>query len=273
MPEATFRGRSEIDLEDAVKTEAAIVEAKPTAIVNAAAYTAVDKAEEEPAKAWLVNAEGVAAVARVAATLNIPLVHVSTDYVFDGTGNRPYRDSDGTRPINTYGRTKLAGELAVASLCSQYQILRASWVFSEFDGNFVTTMLRLARERDVISVVSDQQGRPTYVGHLAQAIAEIVAGKSTTAVPPGVYHFGGGPDTNWHEFAKVIISRAAEEGLIDIVPSIDPIATARFPTRAKRPMYSVLEPSVALQRALSFTPDWQMGLDDTLHRLKTLRAD
>jgi dTDP-4-dehydrorhamnose reductase len=255
-------------LEDPAGAEAAILKAAPAAIVNAAAYTAVDKAEDEPAVAWRVNAEGAAAAARAAAALDIPLIHVSTDYVFDGDSDRPYREIDPPHPINVYGRTKLAGELAVVSLCPRHWILRTSWVFSEFEGNFVTIMLRLANQRDRLRVVADQQGRPTYAGDLAQVIAALVTGPRH-AVPWGIYHLSGGDATSWYQFAERIIARGYEEELVDQPPPIDAISTVDYPTRARRPMNSILEPSQSLQRALRLQPDWETGLDEVLTRLRS----
>ena len=267
LEDAHFWGRRESSLEDPLAAEAAIVKAAPTVIVNAAAYTAVDKAEDEPALAWRINAEGAAAAARAAAALDIPLVHVSTDYVFDGDSDTPYRETDAPCPVNVYGRTKLAGELAVLSLCPRHWILRTSWVFSELEGNFVTTMLRLANERSRLRVVADQRGRPTYAGDLARVIASLVAGQAGT-VPWGVHHLSGGGVTTWHQFAERIIGRGHAAGLVGQPPLIDAIATVDYPARARRPMNSVLEPSQALQHALQSAPDWRAGLDEVLRRLR-----
>lgn len=267
--DASFCGRREIDLKDAAAAEAAILRASPTAIINAAAYTAVDKAEDEPELAWRINAEGAAAVARAAAALDIPLLHVSTDYVFGGDSERPYRDSDPTFPVNIYGKTKLAGELAVASLCRQHWILRAGWIFSELDGNFVTTMLRLAGERDQLRIVADQHGRPTYAGHLARMIALLVTGRTRSSVPWGTFHVGGGDPTSWYKFATQIISCACKQELLKQRPSIEAILTVDYPTRARRPMYSILAPSDALEKAFGGALDWQTGLDEVLARLRS----
>ncbi|MGH8166077.1 MAG: dTDP-4-dehydrorhamnose reductase, partial [Woeseiaceae bacterium] len=245
---ARFWGRREANLEDSARVEVAVRRAAPTAIINAAAYTAVDKAEDEPALAWRVNAEGAAAVARAAAALDVPLVHISTDYVFDGDSARPYRENDPTCPINVYGRTKLAGELAVASICPRHWILRTSWIFSEFDGNFVTTMLRLANERRSLRVVADQRGRPTYAGDLARVIAALVTGQPLQPVPWGIHHVSGGEAASWHEFAEQVVARGHDAGLVKQRPAVDAIANADYPTRARRPMNSILEPSHALRR-------------------------
>jgi dTDP-4-dehydrorhamnose reductase len=269
LRDAQFWGRREHTLEDPAAAEAAILRARPAVIVNAAAYTAVDKAEDDPTVAWRVNAEGAAAAARAAKILGIPLIHVSTDYVFDGRSDRPYREVDPVGPVNVYGRTKLAGELAVASLSQQYWILRAGWVFSEFNGNFVTTMLRLAEERDRLGVVADQRGRPTYAGDLARVIADLVTVQPIQAVPWGIHHIGGGESLSWHEFADHIILRAHEEGLIKRRTPVDPMPTADYWTRAQRPMNSVLEPSQTLHCALTVEMSWRAGLDEVLTRLRS----
>lgn len=267
LPGARFWGRRETNLEDPDAAEAAILAAAPSIIVNAAAYTAVDRAEDEPSAAWRVNAEGAAAAARAAARLDIPIVQVSTDYVFDGDSERPYQETDATHPINTYGRTKLAGELAVASLCPRHWILRTSWVFSELAGNFATTMLRLANERETLRVVADQRGRPTYAGDLARVVATLATGKTGQTVPWGIHHLSGGRAVSWYHFAEEIISGGYDRGLIERPLRVDAIATADYPTRARRPMNAILAPSTLLTEALEMQPDWQAGLDEVLARL------
>lgn len=273
LPDARYWGRRERSLEDPKEVEAAIMDAEPSVIVNAAAYTAVDRAEDEPALAWRVNAEGAASVARAAATLDIPLIHVSTDYVFDGESDRPYRETDATRPINVYGRTKLAGELAVASICPKHWILRTSWVFSELEGNFVTTMLRLANERRKLYVVADQCGRPTYVGDLARAISALVIDQVWQTVPWGKHHLSGGEATNWYKFAERVISAGYARGLVKERPHVAAIATSEYPTRARRPMNSVLEPSHFLTQVLDVQPDWRIGLEEVVRRLRNRESD
>lgn len=268
LQDAQFWGRRERSLEDPDAVEAAILKAAPSIIVNAAAYTAVDKAEEEPAAAWRVNADGAAAAARAAAALGVAIIHVSTDYVFDGSSDRPYRDTDATRPINVYGRTKLAGELAVTSLCPRHWILRTSWVFSELEGNFVTTMLRLANERATLRVVADQRGSPTYAGDLARVIATLAAGQTRQPVQWGIHHLSGGKATSWHEFAERIIAEGYAAGLIEQRPRVDAVVTTDYPTLARRPMSSVLESSDALTRALEVQPDWDAGLGEVMGRLR-----
>ena len=266
---AVYWGRAERSLEDPAALEEAVLEAAPSVIVNAAAYTAVDKAEDEPAQAWRINAEGAAAAARAAAKLAIPMVYVSTDYVFDGASDTAYREDDATRPINVYGRTKLAGELAVSSLCPRHWILRTSWVFSEFEGNFVTTMLSLANERERLQVVADQRGRPTYAGDVARAIAALVAGNGRQIVPWGIHHLSGGDAVTWYQFAERIIAQGHDEGLIKCVPRLAAIPSEDYPTRASRPMNSILQESEVFRSSLDFAPDWQAGLGEVFQRLES----
>lgn len=268
LPNATFWGRDAADFADPTELEERVRRLSPTAIVNAAAYTAVDRAETEPQLAWRVNAEGPATLARAARSLDVPLVHISTDYVFDGEQTQPYRETDPTYPINVYGRTKLAGELAVASLWPKHWIFRASWLFSPYGANFVKTMVRLAAERDALRVIDDQHGRPTYAGDLARIIVAVVMERDPRNVLPfGLYHLGGGDPTTWHGFAIDILKRAHAIGLIDRMPSIEPIATAGYPTPARRPRYSVLAMNPEVVRVVGSTPDWHLGLEATFKAL------
>jgi dTDP-4-dehydrorhamnose reductase len=233
MPEAEFWGRERLDISDARGLEAALLDSRPTAIINAAAYTAVDRAESEPALAWRINAEAPAAAASAAAALDIPLIHISTDYVFDGRGSEPYSEDSPVNPLNTYGRTKLAGELAVSSISPRHWILRTSWVFSEHGRNFVKTMIGLAPQHDTLRVVADQFGRPTYAGDLAQlvvALMEIVTNSNTLS--PGIYHAVGGRATSWHGFAETVFAEALARNLIDRQPRVLPISSADYPTAA-----------------------------------------
>ncbi len=260
---ALFFSRADADLGDPAELELKAQAANPSAIVIAAAYTAVDKAETERALAWRVNAEAPAALARVAASLDIPLIFVSTDYVFDGKGSRAYVESDPVAPLSVYGKSKLAGELAVAAIAPKHWVLRTSWLFSEHGNNFVKTMLRLARERTELRVVADQHGRPTYAGDLARLIAALLSGEQR--IPYGTHHVGGGPATTWHGFATQIVARATARGLLARHIPVHPIPTSDYPTPAGRPLNSVLEPSAALQ-ALA-TVDWEAGLETVLAKL------
>jgi dTDP-4-dehydrorhamnose reductase len=267
LPEAIFWGRSDADLANPADIEAAICRSAPSLVVNCAAYTAVDKAEQEPELAWRVNAESPAAIARAATVLKIPVVHISTDYVFDGHSKRPYRECDGTNPINVYGRTKLAGDLAISTLCDQHWILRTSWVFSEHGSNFVKTMLRLAGERDRLTIVADQRGRPSYAGDIAVVIAKLVERIQEGATAPGTYHLGGGPEITWFEFASHIFREAKLRGLIDKSPELVPIPTSAYPTPAARPLNSVLEPNEEFLEQIGADMDWKRGLATMLQSM------
>ena len=264
LPDAQFWSRSEADLAAPAELERKVLVARPTFIINAAAYTAVDRAESEPELAWRVNADAPAALARACATLDAPLVQVSTDYVFSGDRDRPYTEQDPVAPLGIYGATKLGGELAVRTIHRQHWILRTSWVFSEFGANFVKTMLRLAKERHELKVVADQYGRPTYAGHLAELIVNLSRTRQT--VPFGTYHATDGAAVSWHGFATRIITRAHQLGMIATQPVIHPIPSSSYPTPAKRPLHSVLTPSPALQQIVRF--DWESGLERTLSQLK-----
>ena len=270
-PEAAFWGHDRLDLSHPERIRERVLSLRPRAIVNAAAYTAVDRAETESDLAWRLNAEAPAALARAAQTLEIPLVHVSTDYVFDGRADRPYVETDPVAPLNVYGRGKLGGELAVATLCTRHWILRTSWVFSEHGSNFVRTMLRLARERDTLRVVNDQFGRPTYAGDLARLIDRIVsAPESSRPLPWGLHHATGGPELTWHAFASTIVERAQARGLIARRPEVIGVSTQDYAAAlatpgATRPSRATLQPSRYLE-TLPGAFDWDAGLDAVLAR-------
>ena len=244
--------------------------ARPDAIINAAAYTAVDRAESEPALAWCVNAEAPATLARAAQHLGVPLVHVSTDDVFDGSQAGGYVESDPVGPLNAYGRSKLGGELAVASLCKRHWILRTSWVFSEHGHNFAKTMLRLALEHEELRIVDDQRGRPTYAGDLADCIVQLLGASARGKAPPtGVHHVGGGAVVSWKQFALFILERAVAAGLVPRVPRIVGIATTEYPTPAARPRNSVL---LTRDATVAFTRDpfdWEHGVESMLVAMRT----
>ncbi len=268
LPDAQFVTRQEADLGEPAAVEAIVMSADPGIIINAAAYTAVDGAETEPGLAWRANAEGPATLAAIATRLDVPLIHLSTDYVFDGAEHRAYGTQDPTRPLGIYGKSKLAGELAVSSLTEKHWILRASWVFSEHGANFVKTMLRLAASQPTLRVVSDQFGTPTYAGSFAATIVALMKLASEPNAPAwGTYHTVGGPTTTWCDFAREIVGRAHARGLIDRLPEVEPITTSDYPTAATRPMHAVLKPSQEFIDALGVELDWQADLDVMLERL------
>lgn len=264
-------GRDSIDVTDAAATRDVIRHIRPGVVLNAAAYTAVDKAEAEPAAAFAVNRDGPAALAAVCAELSIPLIHVSTDYVFDGDGG-PYTEKSEVGPRSVYGDSKLQGETEIRSRLDRHIILRTAWLFSAFGNNFVKTMLRLSATKNEIQVVDDQFGCPTPAAALAQAmikLAETAAGGASPAW--GTYHFAGRPATTWRRFAELTFAQAAEIGLIDRAPNVIPITTAEYPTAARRPANSVLNCDALAALGLT-APDWRAGLADMLDELRLARV-
>jgi len=236
-------------------------------IVNCSAYTAVDKAEDEEDIAFSINAAGAGNIAEVATVIGAKMIHVSTDYVFDGKGTRPYREEDPVDPIGAYGRTKLAGERYVQEKCARHFIIRTAWLYGKHGNNFVHTMLRLFKEKDELNVVSDQKGSPTWAYDLASAILHII-GKDSDQY--GIYHFTNEGETNWHEFAKEIYDLARKENLITRDMNIRPVTTDEYPTKAKRPGYSVLDKS-KIKRVFSLAiPSWRESLAAYMLHIKEL---
>lgn len=225
-----------LDITDLDKVKQAVAQYQPNVIVNAAAYTAVDKAETEPELAGLINATGPKNLALAAKEAGARLVHVSTDYVFDGKATTPYVETDTTNPLGVYGQTKLDGELAVAEVLPEAIIIRTAWVFSEYGNNFVKTMLRLAKDRDTLGIVADQRGCPTYAGDIAQAIIDLLQKE----VEGGIYHFCGKDELNWFDFANLIFNYAEDIKLLEKKPELNKLATEDYKTLAVRPKYSVL---------------------------------
>ncbi|WP_350313455.1 dTDP-4-dehydrorhamnose reductase [Dickeya fangzhongdai] len=226
-----------LDITDEAQVQATVKSWQPDAIVNAAAYTAVDKAESEPELAARINVAGPEYLARAARHLGARCIHVSTDYVFDGTATRPYSETDATHPLGVYGQTKLDGERAVLKVNPAAQIVRTAWVFSEYGNNFVKTMLRLGRERDTLGVVADQRGCPTYAGDIADAIISLLQQQADA----GLYHFCGDEEVSWHDFAGAIFTIAGEQQLLTRTPVVNAITTEQYPTPAARPAYSTLD--------------------------------
>src|SRR5690606_11036952 len=266
--QVTGLSSAELDIRDPVAVEHCIARLHPGVIINAAAYTAVDKAESDTAQAYAVNAEGVASLAKAAATAGIPLLHVSTDYVFPGDAKRPYREDDATGPIGVYGASKLAGEQA-AALCPRHIVLRTSWVFASHGNNFVKTMLRVGAQRDVLGVVADQQGGPTAAASIAGALWQIVRKwQPEDELPWGLYHYSGAPACNWHALAVGIFLPAVELGMLARAPQVNAITTADYPTPARRPAWSILD-CTKIQRELGIAqPDWQADLAQVLRELQ-----
>lgn len=231
--------RASGDIADATAVRQAIRAHAPSAIVNAAGYTAVDKAEAEPDAALRANRDGAAILAETAASAGVPFVHISTDYVFDGSKRTPYREGDPVAPLGAYGCSKEGGERLVRGACPLHVILRTSWVYSPFGTNFVRTMLRLSTERPELRVVDDQTGCPTSAADLADAVMAILTKADQPSFDAwGTYHYRGGDIVTWYDFAALIFKLAAEYGLKP--PRLVPIETAAYPTAARRPAYSVL---------------------------------
>lgn len=264
---ALTREQLDITRGDAVLAE--LHRIKPQVVINAAAYTAVDKAEKEPDAAAAINREGPAHLALICRELRIPLLHISTDYVFDGKKSTPYLEDDPATPAGVYAVSKWEGEQRIRDTLSEHIILRVSWVFGAHGGNFVKTILRLARERPELRVVADQKGCPTHAGAIAEALLSlakrVIQGER---LPWGTYHYTGTPATTWHGFATIIVDQAAELGLIAAKPIIHPITTAEYPLPAPRPANSVLDCTNAV-KALGLTQqDWRHGLREVLTTLK-----
>lgn len=254
-------GRDRADLADPQACAAVVAGTDADAVINAAAYTAVDAAEDDEAAATIVNAEAPAAMARAAAARDLPFVQISTDYVFPGDGDRAWAPDDPTGPLNAYGRTKLAGEQGVLAAGGASAVLRTSWVFSPHRGNFVKTMLRLASGRDRLAVVADQVGGPTAADDIARACIAVAKGLVVDPGRAGVYHFSGAPDVSWADFAREIFARSGHE------VAVDNIATEAFPTPARRPRNSRLDCAAVTTAFGVARPDWRDGLARTLARL------
>lgn len=261
-PRAVFLGRDSVDLStDPDAAARLIAEHAPEAVINAAAYTAVDKAEEEEAAAARLNADAPAAMSGACAAVGIPFVHISTDYVFDGAGKSAFRPDDPTGPLGAYGRTKLAGELRVQNSGAAYAILRTSWVFSAHGGNFVKTMLRLGAERDLLTIVADQVGGPTPAADIAQACIAIADALISDPTLSGTYHYSGAPDVSWAGFAKEIFRQSGINCVVKEIPTVD------YPTPAKRPLNSRMNCDTTLEAFGISRPDWAQGLAAVLEEL------
>jgi dTDP-4-dehydrorhamnose reductase len=252
--------RSAGDLSQPEDLAAAVLAVQPDAIVNAGAYTAVDKAESEPELAHTVNAEAPGRLAQVAAQLHVPLVHFSTDYVFDGSGAHARTEDAATGPLSVYGRTKLAGEDAIRVSGCQHLVLRTSWVYAARGGNFAKTMLRLATEREQLRVVNDQWGAPTGAELLADATAHALRTLRTQPSLSGTYHLCAAGETNWADYARFVIDNARRLGRTLACHSVEGIPTSAYPTPAQRPLNSRLD-CTSFERAFGLRlPHWEQGV-------------
>ncbi len=252
------------DLSDPDSLQALVARIAPDLVVNAGAYTAVDRAEDEPDLAMRVNAGAPGALARACASAGIPIVHFSTDYVFDGAGDRPYREDDATAPLGVYGASKWAGEQAVRESGAAHKIFRLCWVYGPRGANFMLTMLRLARERELLRVVADQRGTPTAARWIADATAQALQARPEAS---GTWHLAAGGEASWFEFASEIVQQAAARGLVERAPRVEPITTADFPTRARRPAWSVLDTSALAADFGIRLPHWRNGVTLCLESL------
>jgi dTDP-4-dehydrorhamnose reductase len=264
--------RPEFDLSKPETLAAALDTLKPDLIINPAAYTAVDRAEDERELAFLVNATGPAAIATWSARHRVPLVHFSTDYVFDGSGDRPWREDSATGPLSVYGASKLAGDLAVRAAGGPHLIARTCWVYSAGGANFLRTIARLAGEREELRIVADQVGSPTTAGVIADVVAGVVWSNASNleevfARNGGVVNLACAGETSWHGFASAIVAGLKSRGVRLAVKTIIPIATADFPTKAERPANSRLDLSRLRDRFGITTPAWQEALSPELDSL------
>lgn len=277
--ELVMLGRAELDITQPDSIARALDQYKPTVLINTAAYTAVDQAESEPETAHLINGIAPGLLAAACAERGIGLVHVSTDYVFDGLAETPYAEDASTQPASVYGQSKLAGEQAVLAALPSAIILRTSWVFSQFGKNFLKTMLRLGKEHTELNIVDDQIGGPSYAPHIAQVLLQLAqrlceskqdTGKQQS--PSGIYHFAGQPSISWYGFAQEIFAQAVKLGLLAQAPRLNAIATSQYPTPAKRPAQSSLLQGRldALLGTQHIEKDWQHGIEQSLLALKQM---
>lgn len=262
-------GRKELDITRAHIVHEEVLDTRPALVINCAAYTAVDKAEEEAEAAYAVNRDGVVNLAQACTVAGVPLIHLSTDYVFDGNKPAPYTEDDPTCPINVYGKSKEAGEREVRERLSRHVILRTSWVYGVHGSNFVKTMLRLGREREELRVVSDQQGCPTAAGDIADTVIALANRivDDADGFPWGTYHYAGGGVTSWHGLAEAVFVLAAAHW--DRRIKVTPLSTAEYPTPARRPMSSVLD-CARIGAAFGLRPrPWRDALAEVVTELMT----
>ena len=257
------------DLSDPAAVARTVLQVRPDIVVNAAAYTAVDKAESDAELARTVNAEAPGAIARAAQEVGAGLVHFSTDYVFDGSGSRPWKESDPTGPLGVYGRTKLEGEQRIAEALPRHLILRTSWVYGARGGNFAKTMLRLAREREELKVVDDQVGAPTGADLLADVTAHAIRGWSGARDACGVFHVAAAGETSWHGYARYVVGKALQAGQVLKADAqrVLPIPSSAFPTPARRPHNSRLDTARFRATFGLVLPPWEQGVARMLEEI------
>ncbi|MEI8613986.1 dTDP-4-dehydrorhamnose reductase [Shewanella sp. PP-He15 brown] len=263
MPDVEFLAvdREQLDITNGTAVAKLVNEFKPDVIINAAAHTAVDRAEQEVELSYAVNRDGPLFLAQAANAVGAAMLHISTDYIFAGDKDGEYVEMDATNPQGVYGKTKLAGELAVAAACPRHIILRTAWVFCETGNNFVKTMLRLAQNRDELGVVSDQFGGPTYAGDIANSLIVMAKAISKGNQSFGIYHYSGLPHVNWYQFACEIFSQAKSQGLLNKEIRVNAITSDQYPTPAKRPANSTLDCRKIEQNFGVQPSDWQAALN------------
>lgn len=268
LGEVIAASRAEMDLSQPESLRENVRAIKPDWIINAAAYTAVDKAEQEEALATTINGEAPGVLAEEAKKLGAGFVHYSTDYVFDGTKTTPYVENDPTNPLGAYGRSKLLGEKNVQAIGGRSWVFRTSWVYAPRGKNFMLTMLRLAKEKPRLRVVADQFGAPTSAALIADATAAFIARQTKQPTPDALYHLSAGGHASWHSFAEAIVKLGAQWGLCPEVP-VDPISTAEYPLPARRPANSLLDHR-KLEAVLGVElPSWESGLETALGTLRS----
>lgn len=251
--------RQQLDLTNLKNIKQVIKDNNPSLVINCAAYTAVDKAEQEADLAMKINAEAPAAIAQISQEIGNSLIHISTDYVFDGCNNIPYTEEAETNPASVYGQSKLKGEQAVAKYCDQHIIIRTAWVYGVYGkGNFVKTMIRLGMEKETLRIVCDQIGSPTWTGDLAQAILSISS--KITSETTGIYHYTNSGVCSWYDLAVATLEEAKQLGFSIQIKNIEPISSNEYPTPAKRPHYSVLSSQKISHILGNYPPHWQKSL-------------
>jgi dTDP-4-dehydrorhamnose reductase len=268
--ELTCLGRPTLDLAHPHALHETVSAYQPDILVNAAAYTDVERAEDEPDAAFAVNSAGVSTLAKTAKTLHIPLIHISTDYVYAGDKQTPYLETDTVGPINVYGRSKLEGERAIQTELDNYVILRTSWVYSPFGKNFLKTMVSLFETRDQLSIVADQTGSPTSAGDIAQAILDVCAARAKGNQNSGIYHLAGTGVTTWHGFATAIKDLTKQANGRDVL--INQISSADYATKAKRPLNSTLDTSKIYKDFGIQLPLWQKSLAQCHQQLMAMKV-
>lgn len=255
MGEVSCGSRPDFDISDPEKVNKSLKACMPDIVINCAAYTAVDKAETDEEMAFAVNARGPEVLAKASKEIGAKLIHISTDFVFDGKGNMPYVESDQTNPICVYGASKLAGETSIIKNTDNYLIVRTSWLYGKNGGNFVKTILRLASEREELGIVYDQTGTPTYTKDLAEGIVNLIKNKAS-----GIYNFSNEGVCSWYDFAREIVDIEEGMGKKHKLKRLNPILTKDYPTPAKRPAYSVLNKSRYKETTSQDIPHWKDGL-------------